>query len=107
MPVPTLPFDDNPDPAACGIPQPWTSSQNRAWLTGQYRGQLVQPIVYLYDSHLRKQVTASAPSGTEVEIILFQRNPKLNYYYVRLPDTAAGEREAWIPAPFLTFDNPG
>jgi len=99
--VPALPFGDNPDPNQCGIPVQW-GANGQAWLTGEYQGELIQPIVLLYDSHLRQSVVASAPHGSEVEIVLFQENPVLDYYFVKIP----GEQpqEGWIPAPFLSFE---
>lgn len=103
--VPDLPFADNPDPTVCGIPQPY-GSDNQAWLTGYYEDELLQPEVLLYDSHSRRSITGRAPSGSEVEVILSQTNPVLNYYLVRtvgLDET----QEGWIPAPFLSFDEPG
>ena len=63
IPVPPLPFADNPDPTACGAPLVW-GGDGQAWLTGYYEGELVAPTVYLYDSHLRKSVTGLAPTGT-------------------------------------------
>ena len=97
--VPDLPFPDNPDPSLCGIPLPW-NGQEQAWLTGVYDGDLIQPEVLLYNSHLRLDITASAPHGTEVSVILHQANPVLDYYLVDLPDQAP----AWIPEPFLSFE---
>ena len=44
--VPELPFEDNPDPTLCGIPEPWGEA-GRAWLTGVYEGELIQPEVLL------------------------------------------------------------
>lgn len=99
--VPDLPFEDNPDPNACGIPVQW-GSDGRAWLTGEYEGELIQSIVLLYDSHLRQKVVASAPHGAEVEVVLFQENPVLDYYLVKIPGEQA--QEGWIPAPFLAFE---
>ncbi len=97
--VPDLPFPDNPDPSQCGIPLPW-NGQEQAWLTGFYEGELIQPEVLLYNSHLRLDITASAPHGTEVRVILHQANPVLDYYLVDLPD----QPPAWIPEPFLSFE---
>src|SRR5260370_41710489 len=37
--VPQLPFPDNPDPNACGIPTSFGSST--AWVNGVYQGQIV------------------------------------------------------------------
>ena len=101
--IPVLPFDDNPDPEQCGIPQLWQSN-SVAYLNGRYMGDLIQPIVYLYDSHGRNTIVAAAKHGTEVEIVMYQANPVLNYYFVKIPDGPAGAREGWVPAPFLSFD---
>ncbi len=103
--IPPLPFPDNPDPTLCGIPVRW-GLDDPAWLSGLYEGALIQPEVLLYDSHLRRSVLASAPHGAEVRILLYQANPVLDYYLVRvvdgvLPDGAA--REGWVPGPFLAF----
>lgn len=100
--VPDLPFDDNPDPAQCGIPVQWGDSNSTAWLAGEWEGQLIQPEVLLYDSHLRVSVTGKAPHGTRVEIVLFQENPILDYYFVRVPGNPV--QEGWVPEPFLSFD---
>jgi hypothetical protein len=103
--VPDLPFDDNPDPAQCGIPVQWGKSDATAWLTGMWDGMLVQSDVLLYDSHLRTSIVGSAPDGTEVEIILFQENPVLDYYFVRVPGPTP--QEGWVPAPFVSFEPAG
>jgi hypothetical protein len=100
--VPDLPFPDNPDPNACGIPINW-GKDDPAWLTGYYQGELVQPIVFMYDSHLRQSITGQAPSGAKVKIILFQENPTLDFYLVRTMDQDPIQ-EGWIPAPFLSFE---
>jgi len=97
--VPDLPFPDNPDPSQCGIPTRWGESDNRAWLTGVWQGELIEKDVLLYDSHLRTKVVGSAPSGSEVKVVLFQDNPVLDYYFVK-----AGPSEGWVPGPFLSFD---
>lgn len=102
--VPELPFPDNPDPTLCGIPAVWGTSHNRAWLKGVYEGVMVQPTVFLYDSHLRYQIKAQAPHGTEVQIILVQSNPVLDFYLVKIPSLPAGQNEGWVPAPFLSFE---
>ncbi len=99
--VPALPFDDNPDPAQCGIPIQW-GKNNQAWLNGVYEGELVQPTVFLYDSHLRKEVTGAVPSGTKVEILLYQQNPVLDFYLVKT--TGENVQQGWVPAPFLRFE---
>lgn len=98
QPVPQLPFSDNPDPNLCGIPIP-LGHRNTAWLDGHYQGKLVEPVVYLYDSHTRNHITGQAPSGTPVQIELFQANPKLDYYFVRT--LTHPRQEGWVPAPFL------
>lgn len=102
--VPALPFPDNPDPTQCGIPVVWGSANNQAWLNGIYEGEMVQPVVYLYNSHLRHKIVAQAPHGTEVQIILFQANPVLDYYFVKILNGPVGQNEGWVPAPFLTFE---
>jgi hypothetical protein len=101
--VPELPFSDNPDPTLCGIPTPWGSDEP-AWLTGYYEGQLIQPTVYLYDSHLRNEVTGAASDGAEVRILLYQSNPELDYYLVETVDGYG--QQGWVPAPFLSFEQP-
>lgn len=100
--VPDLPFADNPDPNQCGIPIRW-GSDDPAWLTGSYAGELIQPEVLLYDSHLRLDIAASAPHGSEVEVLLYQQNPVTDYYLVKIKGTEA-PNEGWIPAPFLSFE---
>lgn len=97
--VPVLSFHDNPDPLLCGIPQP---DGRRATVTGIYAGKLVQPIVYLYDSHSRNQVVGQVYPGTRVEVELRQINPVLNYYFVRTIGVTPTQ-SGWIPAPFLLF----
>ena len=102
--VPHLPFADNPDPALCGIPQPWNSDAP-AYLSGIYEDELIQPIVFLYDSHLRRKVVTKAPHGAEIKILLSQSNPELDYFLVKI---IGGEQpnEGWIPAPFVSFEPP-
>jgi hypothetical protein len=99
--IPALPFDDNPDPTLCGIPEPWGSDES-AWLSGYYEGELIQPVVFLYDSHLRREITGEAPTGTEVKILLFQNNPSLNYYLVKT--VGDNPQEGWVPEPFLMLE---
>ena len=96
--VPDLPFPDNPDPNACGIPTQWNGEA--AQIEGTFQGQLVQPTVYLYDSHERLHITGAVPSGTTVEVQLYQANPVLDFFYIRA-DTPAGPQTGWVPAPFL------
>ena len=100
--VPELPFPDNPDPSQCGIPSQW-SGDARAWLNGYYQGKLVEPIVFLYDSHSRFHIVAQAPHGTEVQVILYQNNPVVNYYMVKVMGLE-GANEGWVPGPFLSFE---
>lgn len=100
--VPSLPFDDNPDPDQCGIPVQWGDSNNEGWLTGMWEGELIQSEVLVYNSHLRVSVTGSAPHGTQVEIVMYQENPILDYYFVKIPGQPG--QEGWIPEPFLSFD---
>lgn len=100
--VPELPFPDNPDPSQCGIPSRW-GQEDLAWLTGLYEGQMVQEEVLLYDSHLRLKITASAPHGSQVRVLLFQQNPVIDYYLVKVAG-AEPPNEGWVPAPFLSFE---
>jgi hypothetical protein len=96
--VPELPFPDNPDPNACGIPTPWNGED--AQIEGTFQGQLVEPTVHLYDSHERRHITGAVPSGTTVQVQLYQANPVLDFFYVRA-ETPAGPQTGWVPAPFL------
>jgi hypothetical protein len=100
--VPELPFPDNPDPSQCGIPSQW-GLEDPAWVSGYYLGKLVQPTVYLYDSHLRLSIAGAIPSGTKVVVVLYQQNPSLDYYLVKTVDYDPPQ-EGWIPAPFLSFE---
>lgn len=100
--VPPLPFDDNPDPLLCGIPVTWTTD-TPAWLTGMYDGELIQPTLFLYDSHLRLSIQAQAPHGSQVEVLLYQKNPVTDYYLVKIIG-ADTPNEGWVPAPFLSFE---
>lgn len=101
--VPDLPFPDNPDPSACGIPAQYGGGT--AWVTGTYQGMFVEPTVLLYDSHERLHVTGAVPSGTAVQVQLYQANPVLDFYYVQ-SDTPSGPQKGWVPAPFLQFSPP-
>jgi hypothetical protein len=96
--VPDLPFPDNPDPNAWGIPTQWNGEATQ--IDGTFQGQLVQPTVYLYDSHERLHITGAVPSGTTVQVQLYQANPVLDFFYIRA-DTPAGPQTGWVPAPFL------
>ena len=100
--VPALPFPDNLDPSQCGIPVSWGTDEP-AWVTGYYQGELVQSDVFLYDSHLRLSISGVFPSGAEVRIVLYQKNPTLDYYFVQTVDLYPPQ-EGWVPAPFLSFD---
>ena len=100
--VPDLPFADNPDPTQCGIPTPW-GPNGRAYLSGMYQGELIQPTVFLYDSHSRFEITGRAEHGTAVDIILYQQNPTLDYYFVKVINSDT-KIEGWVPAPFLSFE---
>lgn len=101
--VPPLPFPDNPDPNACGIPAPYGASPG--WVTGVYQGQMIEPTVLLYDSHERLHITGAVVSGTPVQVELYQSNPVLDFYYVQA-DTPSGLEKGWVPAPFLQFTPP-
>ncbi|MFN3333364.1 MAG: hypothetical protein ACK47M_12715 [Caldilinea sp.] len=96
---PPLPFHDNPDPTLCGIPQP---DGRQGTVTGKYAGEVVQPIVYLYDSHSRNQVVGQVYPGTRVKVEFSQINPELNFYFVRTIGVTPAQ-SGWIPAPFLVF----
>lgn len=100
--APPLPFADNPDPTLCGVPRAWLDDEP-AWVAGLYAGELVQPVVYLYDSHLRNEVIGQIPHGGRVEIELSQSNPELDFYRVRSLDMQPVQ-EGWLPAPFLSFE---
>lgn len=100
--VPELPFDDNPDPDQCGIPQPLGDGV-RGTVEGSWEGETLFPDVHLYDSHLRSRVTGTIPTGTRVRVEMFQNNPVLDYWYVRW-DGPDGPVEGWIPGPFLTVE---
>lgn len=99
--APTLPFADNSDPELCGVPAAW-HGDNPAWVTGLYAGELVLPLVFLYDSHLRREVVGQVPHGGRVEIQHSQSNPELDFYRVRSLDLRPVQ-EGWLPAPFLSF----
>lgn len=98
--VPSFPFDDNPDPSQCGIPQPLGAGFTGI-VQGVVDGELVEPMVYLYDSHLRSAVHGLVASGSLVEVILAQSNPVLDFYMVRYRAADGRSVEGWVPAPFL------
>ena len=72
-------------------------------MSGYYEGELVQTVVYLYDSHLRYEITGAAPTGTPVKILFYQENPQLDYYLVETIELEE-KQSGWVPAPFLSFD---
>jgi len=67
-------------------------------VTGVHQGGMVEPMVLLYDSHYRNHITGALPSGTEVQIELYQANPVLDFYFVRA-DTPAGPQKGWCRPP--------
>lgn len=87
----------------CGIPILWGDDNNTAYLTGAYEGSLIQPNVLLYDSHLRLGIKGQAPHGSQVEVVLYQQNPILDYYFVEVKE-GGRPTEGWVPAPFLSFE---
>lgn len=97
--VPPLPFADNPDPTLCGIPEP---DDRQSMVSGEYEGKLVQPIVYLYNSHLMNAITGQVYPGTQVKIELSQNNPTLNFYFVKTIGVEPAQ-SGWIPEPFLAI----
>jgi hypothetical protein len=97
--VPALPFANNPDPTLCGIPTP---DNRQGVVTGEYAGKLVQPIVYLYDSHLLSAITGQVYPNTTVTIQLRQANPTLNFYFVKTVGVEPAQ-SGWIPEPFVTI----
>lgn len=100
--IPPLPFPDNPDPSLCGIPTLWGRDEP-AWLNGFYEGELVRPVIFLYDSHLRQKIVTQGEHGSQVKILLSQSNPQLNYFLVKLVNVPP-PNEGWVPAPFISFE---
>ena len=98
--VPALPFADNADPTLCGIPEP---DDRRGIAIGEFEGEVVQPIVYLYNSHSRSSITGQVFPGTELQVELSQTNPTLNFYFVRTINVEPAQ-SGWIPAPFIQFE---
>lgn len=98
--IPTFVFDDNPDPDQCGIPQPMGSGYTGT-LHGTVDGALVEPMVYLYDSHLRVEVRGTIRAGSVVEVVMYQSNPVLDYFFVRFRAQDGRSVEGWVPAPLL------
>jgi hypothetical protein len=98
--IPTLPFPDNPDPTLCGIPQP---DGRRGIVTGQHEGEVVGDIIYLYDGHARQAITGQVFPGAQVEIVLRQSNPTLDYYFVKTTNVEPAQK-GWVPAPFVEVE---
>lgn len=97
--IPALPFDDNPDPTLCGIPEPF-GNDAPGLVTGALPDGAVQSVVYLYDSHLRREITGQVYPSTRVTILLSQSNPSLDFYFVESIDLPTIQR-GWVPAPLL------
>ena len=95
--APPLPMVAEYDPTLCGIPTPVDITTT---VTGEWQGQLIRPVIYLYDSHLRQAITGQLYPGTRVHVELSQTNPALNYYFVKTIDLDPPQ-SGWIPAPFL------
>ena len=97
--VPTLPFATNPDPDLCGIPVPMGDGFTGV-LHATFEGVVQEEVVHLVDSHLRAGVTGHVPAGSLVEVVLFQDNPELDFYFVRWhgPD---GTESGWVPELYL------
>ncbi len=94
---PPLPFEDNPDPTLCGIP---TQDDRKGIAHGEIEGEPAAPIIYLYESHVRQRITGQIYPGAEVQILLNQSNPTLDYYFVKTVNVEPSQ-EGWIPAPFV------
>ena len=56
-------------------------------------------------SHLRQSGAGAAPFGTTVRILLYQQNPRLDFYLVETIDLDPAQ-QGWVPAPFLQFEPP-
>lgn len=80
-------FDDDLDPDACGIPTPWGDDEP-ALLDGVWDGELIEPDVLLFDSHLRTTIVGQGAHGAEVGIVMHRGNPKLLRRDHRLGATA-------------------
>ena len=89
--VPHLPFADNPDPSAMRHSDS-VGTRRSSLFERNLEGELIQPEVLLYDSHLRLSITGAAPTGTAVRVILFQENPTLDYYMVETHRSGANAR---------------
>jgi len=98
--IPPLPFAENPDPTLCGLPQP---DGRKGVITGEYEGEVVQPIVYLYSSHLRDSIVGQVYPGTKVKITLRQINPSLDYFFVETINVEPPQK-GWAPAPFVEIE---
>jgi len=97
--VPELPFATNPNPDLCGIPVRMGDGFEGV-LHAVFDGVVQEELVHLVDSHLRAEVTGHVPAGSVVELVLFQNNPELDFYFVRWhgPD---GIEAGWVPAPYV------
>lgn len=100
IPVPPFPFDDLPDTVTCSVPQPLGSGVSGT-LHGELGGALVEPMVYLYDSLRRSRVMGMVAAGSEVEVVLKQLNPVIDFFLVRYRSHDGRSVEGWVPAPFL------
>ncbi len=100
IPVPPFPFDDLPDTDTCNVPQPLGSGFTGT-LHGEIEGVLVEAMVYLYDSLARSRVMGLVAAGAEVEVVLKQSNPVIDFFMVRYRSADGRTVEGWVPAPFL------
>lgn len=100
--VPELPFPSEQDPLLCGLPQALGAGVTGR-VDGYFRGELVEPEVHLYDSHLRRKVVGHLPNGALVIVTMFQDNPVLDFYFVTA-ETDAGTLKGWIPEEYLDLD---
>jgi hypothetical protein len=99
--IPELPFPNVQDPLLCGMPQQLGNGVPGT-LDGRFQGELVEPEVHLYDSHLRSEVTGHLPHGAEVLVTMYQDNPVLDFYFV-VGDSDEGPVRGWVPKPFITL----
>lgn len=98
--VPPFPFDELPDTVTCSVPQPLGLGVSGT-LHGEIGGVLVEPMVYLYDSLARSRVMGLVAAGSEVEVVLKQSNPVIDFFMVRYRSDDGRSVEGWVPAPFL------
>jgi hypothetical protein len=95
-----LPFVDNPDPTLCGIPTP---DDRLGLVHGEVDGEPAGPIVNFFDSHARGKVSGQVYPGAQVQILLSQSNPTLDYYFVKTVNVEPPQ-EGWVPAPFVDVE---